>query len=436
MDNYERALQLASEALGADPRSGIALPETPTTAGHMAAHLVASAAIRRRKETPEAGVRRHIEAGREAVGLLSSLVTEPRTLASGRVGSDWNYNAGFLSHYDEKWQVSGVVPGVFRLLPRMTPDLDTMQQRFRDRLAAAGLPKGELRRAVVREGSNPHGTEDDRPWTEFRLEMDDPRISLSNWIVDLGHKADLPLDASLRSYASQAVEVYLNAASLKRMADRIEMLCMDAWDDAPMLRLEGVSLYAVSLTRGGPLKDSVVMHASLTGLSEALTETPVRTVYTAHLGTDAPRHTTMSAIVNVQAERSRALSRIGGPTIDTTGRDLLSAAGHDVDAMIRGILTLDDREKRVSAGRGTKAWMNASGGRITSAVDITPEARWKHNEMEIRRTFPESVLSGLVGRSAHDVLNHPALRETRVTSASTRNGRTIVKIAPRWEPLT
>jgi hypothetical protein len=445
MDGYAEALALALAALAASPRGTLRMPDSASTIGDVAAHLVACAAIRRRREDPVKAVERHVRQGEEAIATLSTLTDDPDPTAvrnptppvlSGIVGKPWALNSGFLHHYGRNWQLSGTMPGLYLTLPTMHPDLDEMGLRFRRELAGLGLPADVVSKGIARAGRNPHGEEDERPWTEFALPMDDERLDYAGSILNLGHQTAHNVQESIRSYARQAAEVHWNADSLSRMMNEVENHCLDAEEDAPSLRFVNASLYAVSVGRTGKLKDSVVIHANFTGLSEALLDIPIRAVLTGAIGTTSPSTTTTADMVKDQIRRQRAKARIGGPTVERTGLALLEAAGIDVGAMRAGLrdkLTVLDT--RVHAGPGTNAWMRVATGRITAAVDISKETRWRHDQLEIRRALPESVMSTLAGRPVTDVVGHPALEGAVIRSARMSKGRTIVTVEPRWQPL-
>lgn len=443
---YERALAIAREALDAEPRARLPMPDSASSLGDVAAHLVASAATRNPRQRIEGAVARHLKAGMDAIVQLSVLTDDPDPTApvaatigpqvKGKVGREWSFNGGFVHHYGHSWQLSGAIPGLFLTLPRLHPNMDEMGRRFRSELEDAGLPSDVVARGHARAGVNPYGLDDERPWTEFVLPMVDRRLDYVGSIVDLGHVSSFRERDSLGTYARQASAIHENAESLSRMMDAAEEVCMDAADEVPSLQFEDVSINSVSIGRIGKLKDAVVIHARFKGLSEALTRIEIKGILTGNIGMMEPSTTSTPQMVVEQLKRYRALTRLGGPTIDRTGLDLLRAAGHDVDEMLdrlRGKLGMVDT--RVHAGTGTNAWLRISAGRITATVSISPEARWKHDHIEIRRELPQSVIASLAGRAASDVVGHPALHGATVRSGRMLRNRALVSVEPRWEPL-
>lgn len=446
-DHYRHAVEIARMALSDDPRAGVRYPGYASDLGDIAAHLVAVSALRRTNWGISKAIAKHVDAGREAIAQLSLHTDDPAPTAvragysstgvSGTVGSAWSLNSGHLNHHGETWLVSNHARGLFREYPNVHPDYERMTQRYRDELRGVGVPEAVVARAAVRQGRNPHGGPDDgRMWTTFRVPMEDGRLDHEAHMVHLVHQSSTLVGTSMHTYARQALAVHLNQAQLGRMANAAEMLALDAVEHLRHVEFGEVWLHAVHVDRGLKMKDSAVFHVEVSGLSSALRQVPMVAVMTGEIGLASPTTSSLPDVVKEQQERSRALGRLGGPTIDRTGRLFMEAAEHVpsdlIDALARNVVNV---ETRLHAGYGTKAWFKISNGRITAAVDISAEVRWKHDHLEIRRTLPETVVATLPGKPASVVMDHPALAGITIRTARMKDGRLIVGLPPVWEML-
>lgn len=442
---HARARAAALGILEEHPRSHLTIPGYASTLADIAAHMVATAAVRRHIVNVDRAVARHIDAGRLAIALLSMETSDPDPSVSrtpysntveGVVGTKWQYSLGQINHYGATSRLSGSLRGLFERLPALEPDHDELTRRYRGELIMASVPADIAEAAVVQRGSSPHRFDDSRPWTEFLVPMPDRRLDHRGHVVDLMHQSTIQTSNSMAQYARQAAKVHENLDTIGRMADAAEEIAFEQTIDVPELDCKGVRLYSVHIHRGLKMKDNVVLHIDLEGLSEAFRRIPVLGVMTGPIGSTCPETTNLPEMVKIQQKRARAFKRLGHPTIDRTGRLFMEAAEHVPDDLLKGLKDgLTNIETRLHAGHGTKAWFRIDNGRITAAVDISPEVRWKNDRLEIKRHLPETVVGSLPGRPGTVIMEHPALENTVIRSARMEKGRLVVGIAPIWEKM-
>ena len=442
VDKHRQALDLARRLLADDPRADLPMQGYAATAGDVAAHLVANAATRRGNARIDRSVPKLIEAGRQAIIGLSAYTTDRHARAGtyggevkGTIGTEWRYMSGDVYHYGHSWKLSASTRELHRRHPTTLPDLDECGRRFRQALRAEGVPENVVGGAYALIEKPEYGGDDEHVWTGFVMPMEDRRLDIVQTIVDIVHTSTVVVASSLTSHAKAAAAVHRHRDSLARMLDHAREVCMSSMGQYEHVGYESVKLRSVYQGRG-KLADSVSIHATLLGLSEALTRREMTCVLTGKLGETETERSNLNSILEDQKTLASARRRLGRATVDVTGRAFMAAAGHDVAAMLDGIFDYGPKTSpRISAGKGMDAWFRITKGRITANVQVAPEARWKNDHLELKRQLPQAIMNSLAGRPATDVVDHPALEGATIRSVRTMRDRTLVMIMPRWEPL-
>jgi len=442
MDKHRQAVDLARRLLADDPRAHLPMKGYAATAGDVAAHLVANAATRRGNARIDRSVPRFIEAGRQAIVSLSAYTTDRHPKAGpyggevkGTVGAEWRYLSGDVYHYGYSWKLSASTHDLHRQYPATLPDLEEYGRRFREELRGEGVPEDIVNGAHAFIEAPDHGGATEHVHTGFVMPMDDPRLDIVQTIVDIVHISTVVVSSSIARHASAAAAVHRNRDTLSKMLDHARDVCMSCMDDHEHVAYESVRLKSVYQGRG-TLPDAVSIHATLLGLSEALTRREMICTLTGKLGETQTERSNLDSILSDQKTLASARRRLGRPTVDVTGRAFMKAAGHDVDEMLGGMCDYGTKNgSRISAGQGKDAWFRIAKGRVAANVQVAPEARWKYDHIELKRQLPQAIMNSLAGRPATDVVDHPALEGATIRSVRTLNNRTLIMIVPRWEAL-